>query len=224
MKFADVVRIVTCTWRPIDHELVLLDTVPDPVETHVESFCSLLFDSIVREAHRSCVVDLDGCGRLRMAKFVKGDAQREGIAGGEEGGGNLGFRRRAHDVGEDFGEGMDSAVGDNGWRWGKHGVNRTWPKEVNTGSTAACVFFGEIGGIAVEMENHVTGEIADFGVRVGVRVVKGIDDLVHGVFCRFGLGRGNGPKGNQHGEIDGDHIVEECADYGLDVADLVCGE
>ena len=218
MKFADVVRIVTCTWRPIDHELVLFDTIPDPVETHVESFCSLLFDSIVREAHRSCVVDLDGCGRLRMAKFVKGDAQGEGIAGGEEGGGDFGFRRGAHDVGEDFGEGMNSAVGDDGWRRGKHGVGRAWAEEVNTGGTAASVFFGEIGGVAVEVKDHVAGEIANLGVRVGVRVVEEVGDLAHGVFCGFGLGRGDGAEGNEHGEVDGDGVVKEGADDGLDVA------
>ena len=93
MIFADVVSIVTVTWPLIDHELVLTDTVPDPVKTHVESFCSLLLYSIVREAYRSCVIDLDWCGRLGMAKFSKCDAEGEGIASGEEGGGDFGFRR-----------------------------------------------------------------------------------------------------------------------------------
>ena len=64
----------------------------------------------------------------------------------------------------------------------------TWAKEVNTGSAPACVYFGEIGGIAVEVEDHITGEIAYFDGRVSGCVVKNIGDLLHGLFGRFGLG------------------------------------
>ena len=94
---------------------MLTDPVPDPVETHVESFCSLLFNSIIGKTHRSCVIDLDWGGQLRMAHFVEGDAQGEGVANGEECGCYFGFRHSARDVGEDFGEGMDGAIGYDGW-------------------------------------------------------------------------------------------------------------
>ena len=40
--------------------------------------------------------------------------KREGIAGGQESGSNLGIGCGAHDVGVDLGEGMYNAVGDDG--------------------------------------------------------------------------------------------------------------
>ena len=186
--FADVVSIVTCAWSPINQELVLTDPVTDPVKTHVKSFCSFLLYTVVSKTHCRRVIDLYWGGRLRMAEFIERNTKGKGIAGGEEGGGNFGFGRGTHDVGEDFREGMDGAVGDDGWRWGKVGVERTWAEEVNTGSATAGVFFGEVGSIAVEVENHVAGVIPDFGVGVGRCVVEERRDLLHGELGWFGLG------------------------------------
>ena len=40
-------------------------------------------------------------------------------------------------------------------------------REINICSTTVGVFFGEVQGVAVEVEHHVTGEILYFAVGVG---------------------------------------------------------
>ena len=73
----------------------------------------------------------------------------------------------------------------------------------------------------MEVNDNIAGEVPDFGVRVSRRVIKKIGDLLYG---GFGMSQGYQTKGNQHGEINGDGIVEECSYYGLDITDLRFGE
>ena len=68
MRFGDVVREVICALAPVYDELVLSHTVPDPIETHVGSFGSALFDGgVIGDTGSKRIVGLDGSGRLRMA-------------------------------------------------------------------------------------------------------------------------------------------------------------
>ena len=135
--FADLVSIVTAAWAPVDQKLVLTDPVTDPVKTHVKCFCRLSLNPIIGESNSSCVIYLDRGGRLGMSELCESNAEREGIAGGQERGCNLGFGSGAHDVGEYFGEDMDDAVGGDGRGRGLGGVGRTGTEEVDASGAAA---------------------------------------------------------------------------------------
>ena len=81
MKFSDIVSIVTVFWPPVDEELLLADSVSNPVEAHVNGLGCFVLDVVVGEFNRGGVVYLDGVGRLGMTHFGKGDAEWEGLSG-----------------------------------------------------------------------------------------------------------------------------------------------
>ena len=58
MMLGKVVRFVEAAALPIDMELALADTIANPVEAHIDSFGTLLFDSVVGDAGGSAVVSL----------------------------------------------------------------------------------------------------------------------------------------------------------------------
>ena len=59
----------------MNDKLALVDAIADPVETHVHSFGSALFDSAVRDASSTGIVGLDWCGWLWMAHVVQRGAR-----------------------------------------------------------------------------------------------------------------------------------------------------
>ena len=69
MMFCVVVCIVFAAFAPIDEELIVGDTVADPVEAHVDGFGSALLDGVVGESNCNFIVGLDGSCRLGMAHF-----------------------------------------------------------------------------------------------------------------------------------------------------------
>ena len=75
MKFSDIVSIVTIFRTPVDEELVLANPVLDPVEAHVDGFSGLVLDTVVGEANRSGVVNLDGGCWLWVVHFGEGDTE-----------------------------------------------------------------------------------------------------------------------------------------------------
>ena len=72
--------------------------------------------------------------------------------------------------------------------------------------------FQEVGGFAVDVEDHVASCVADGCVWVGGGVVQDPEDFVICVVCGFGLLGGNGSKCNQHCQIGGDGIIQKCSD------------
>jgi len=84
-------------------------------------------------------------------------------------------------------------------------------KEVISGEPGSRLGFGEIGGVAVGLEEHVTGMKADDGI--GMR-----GTVVEEVCARFGrglsadsLGSGQGAKGDKERRVDGPAVVQENA-------------
>ena len=69
--------------------------------------------------------------------------------------------------------------------------------------------FGEVGGIATYVEDHVASDV--FYCGVGVR--GGVVDYPEGVgvrfLCAFCLLHGDGTKGGEHGWANRDGIIEE---------------
>ena len=86
------------------------------------------------------------------------------------GGSDFGFGGRTHHVGHDLGNGVDEAVEawTGGW-WLGH-IRASVSKEIIPTSAAAGLRFGEVGGVAVYVEDHVVGGVLyrGVGVRGGV--------------------------------------------------------
>ena len=72
MMFCVVIGTVKFASLPINVELVLSDSVADPVETHVDGFGSFLFYCVVGDPCGGCVIrSYWGC-RLRVSEFFEG--------------------------------------------------------------------------------------------------------------------------------------------------------
>ena len=63
----EVVGDVDVAGCPEYVELVLFDSVADPVETHVHGSAAALFDGVIGYAVGACVVGLYWCSGLRMS-------------------------------------------------------------------------------------------------------------------------------------------------------------
>mgnify|MGYP002809949774 CR=1 FL=1 len=83
--YGKIICGIVDAFAPEDTELVLTCAVAEPVEAHIYGFGAALFDGAVGNAGGAAVVNLERCGRLRMAHFVKADADGNGIFGIEKG-------------------------------------------------------------------------------------------------------------------------------------------
>ena len=69
IDFGETIGIILLTRAPVDQKLTLVNSVPDPVEAHVNRFGSSLFYLVEGQAHSHFIVGLDGSGRLGVAHF-----------------------------------------------------------------------------------------------------------------------------------------------------------
>ena len=137
---------------------------------------------------------------------------RYGLLAVDVSGSNFGFSSQTHHVGHDAGNGVYGTVEtrtSGGW-FGHVGVNVT-QKIVST-SAAAGMRSREVGGIAVNLEDHVTDGITDCGVRVRGGVIKQPQGVGVGLFYAFCLLCRNGAEGGEHGGVDRNRIVQESSD------------
>ena len=156
MEFADEISIVIMSWPPVDEELLLGNTVTNPVKAHVDGF---LFDANIGEANGCGIVNLDGGGWLGMAHFAEGETKGKGVFGGEEGGADFCFGCGAHHVLEYFAENMDDSVAEGHGRVG--GVREVVAEEEDASRSATGFGFGEVGSVAVDVEDHVAWVVAN---------------------------------------------------------------
>ena len=70
-----VISFVGATFAPEDMELLLADTITDPIESHVNGFGTFLLDRIIGDAGCGAIVSLDRSRGLRMAQLFKRNAQ-----------------------------------------------------------------------------------------------------------------------------------------------------
>ena len=78
----------------MDNELLLADTVADPIEAHVNGFGATLLDCVVDDAGGASIVGLDWGRWLRMAHVVERGAEPCGILGVVKEGAHFGFSGR----------------------------------------------------------------------------------------------------------------------------------
>ena len=68
----------------------------------------------------------------------------------------------------------------------------------------------------MDVEDHIGGDVAECGRRMGGRIAEEVGYFVHGFFGGGGLGGSNRAEGDEHGQVKGDGVVQEGADYFLD--------
>lgn len=181
VMFGPVVGQIGRAGSPLDLVLTLVDLITNPVKAHVHSFeLCLLYCCVVGNPVGGRVVGSDVGGCLRPVEFGECGAKRDSVFSVDEaatefcfcsGGDNLfEYARGIEDV---------AVVGD----------FRIWQfvaeVEVARGTTAG-LQFTEVAGIAVNLQLHVTGVEADFGIEVAGAIVK-----EHGEF-RLCVGGGVG--------------------------------
>jgi hypothetical protein len=174
MMFSKIIGLVKSAGFPIDMELALADTVANPVETHIDGFGALLFDSIVGNASGGAVVCYNGCGRLGMAEFFQADSKGACIFAIVEKGGKLSFGGAGDDFTEDLTENINGAIG---WWSGSSGRRRFgWvggeaAEKVIAGGAGTSFRGGEVRGVTFNVEDHVACNESNGGIRVSGAVV-----------------------------------------------------
>ena len=73
--------------------------------------------------------------------------------------------------------------------------------------SAYCFSFGEVGGIAVSREYHVSVMVIENCVRMCGGVIEELFDFLHCVFCRIRLLRCDGSKRREHGSVGRPYIL-----------------
>ena len=67
--------------------------------------------------------------------------------------------------------------------------------------------------VAVDVYNHVTGGVPHGGVGVGIGIFEEPQGFIVGLFGGLILLGRESAKGNEHGAINGDGVIEECVNY-----------
>ena len=142
-----------------------------------------------------------------VPEFLEVSTYQQGVLVIVKSGTDFGFSGRHHHVVEDLGDGMDSAV--------ERGVRERWlgrvsgfvAKEIVATDADASARFGKIGGITVEVQDHVTGAILDGGVWVGRSIIEEPNGCVTVCLRCFQLLGSDGADGNKHGRVDSNSIV-----------------
>ena len=81
MVLCVVISEVILSSFPMDVEMSLAYSIPDPIEPHVNSFRSLLLDSVIDDAFCTRVVSLNWSWGLLMTKKFQGCSQCASILG-----------------------------------------------------------------------------------------------------------------------------------------------
>ena len=131
-----------------------------------------MLDGVVGKAVDGGVVGLDWSGRMWVTEFEEQGAYWDGLLAVNICGSNFGFGSRTHHVGHDAGNGLYGTIETRtSGGWLGH-VRANFTQEIVSTSAAAGLRFGEVGDVAVNVEDHVTGGIPDRGVGVRGGVVE----------------------------------------------------
>ena len=191
--FGEVICEIFGAFSPVDEKMPLFDAITDPIKTHVHCLGASLFDGVVANAGGACVVGLDGSGRLWMAHFFKGCAEHGCFFAVEEEGCEFSFGGGGKDGGHDARVDVDGAIAR--WRrrvggWCFERVIEWFAEEEIAAGARSCLLFGQVGSIAVDMEDHAAGVVAEHSVGMGGTVIEELSDSDGGCLCAVGLGGG----------------------------------
>ena len=111
MVFGEVVAEIGFSRSPVNIEVLLLLSVSDPMETHVDGSCLLLFDGVVCKAGSGRVIRLDWGWRLRVAHVMQCATEDFGFLEVGKEGSDFGLRGRGDNHAKDAGGVKDRTVG-----------------------------------------------------------------------------------------------------------------
>ena len=97
MVFRDIVSNIICTWSPVDHELVLVDPVSDPVKYHINRLAPLLFHCAFEESNGCFIINFHRSRWLWVDHFCKDHSERKRFFSIIESSSHLSFHGRACD-------------------------------------------------------------------------------------------------------------------------------
>ena len=206
---SEIIGSVGFAGPPIDLELSLADTVTDPIKAHIHGFGSFLLDGLVGNPVANFVVSGHGGRSLRMPELGEGDALGYRVLAIDEEAGEFAFSHAGKDGFEDLAGDADSSIERRWRRVGVFQIGAFVTEVVKSGHTRSCLRFGEVRGVAFDIENHVAGMISDLGVGVGRSVVEELGDCLHGELGGGGLFGGNGSNSSHHGKIDGASVKQK---------------
>ena len=146
--------------------------VLDPIEAHVDDFGTFLFDRAVGKTFIGGVVNVDWDQWLWVPEFCEDSADWHGLLTIMEGGANFGFSGGRHHVVENLGDGEDRVVERGVDNWWLRRVGGLVVKGVVGTYAAASAGFVKVGGLTVEVQDLVTGAVADGGGGVGCRIIQ----------------------------------------------------
>jgi hypothetical protein len=129
---------------------------------------------------------------------------------------NLGLDCQGHDCLDDLSNSEDCAV--------VMGARCVAGHEKMSFCLAAGIGLQKVGCITVCCKDHVTCVVGHDGIRMRGRVVQEMFDLDHCVLCMICLLGGNGAQSSKHCAVNALYIIEEGADYLLNVLLILFGE
>ena len=112
--FRKIISPVFISWLPENFELALLHSILKPIESHINSFCTFLFDGFVEETVGCAVVGLDRGRGLFMTHFEKCISDGFRILAVDEDGANFRFCSGGHYISHNGGNGVYRSVGERG--------------------------------------------------------------------------------------------------------------
>ena len=89
---------------------------------------------------------------------------------------------------------------------------------------ALCAWCRKVQGVAVDVYNHVTCSVPNGGVGIGIGIFEEPQGCIVGFFGGLRLLGREDTKGDKHGEINGDGVIEECANYLLHKVNVLRGQ
>ena len=216
MVFGEIVGLVGRSRFPEDMELLLADTIFQPIESHVDCLRVFHLDGVIGNSGGGAIVGLDGSCWLRMSHLSKGVANGASLFGVEEQGTEFGLSGTGHDCTDDVTEDVHCPI----VSWGRVTVRRRRGRigaeeQVSPSSRSG---FGdtEVGCITVDPQDHVAGVVLDCGGWVGGTVIEEMVEGHHGSTGALGLLSGECAQGNKESAVNGSRVVEEHTDDFLD--------
>ena len=173
--FGPVVGSIGGPWPPIDAELFLTFSVPQPMKTHVHGFGRLWLNFVGHHSICRGVVCLNRCWGLWVPHFFQQCSLGDSVFGVDKQSAKFGLCCRGHDRFKDL-------------RYVEHravvcrdgGIEG---EEVMSANSTHRVGFIEIGGVAMDGEHHVAGSVCEHGLLLCSRIIQELLAFLHGVLC-----------------------------------------
>ena len=160
--FRVVVRLVIAATPPTYVERFFGRRIAKPVVTHVPRLRSFRFH--ILSDKRSCggIVSLKDCGRLKVAESVEKAADVDDLLAVEEGASGFGFGGGGDDVFNKFANDVEGGIMKS---------TEEIRQKIVPGDSALSAGSDKVGGVGVDVEDHVGREEAYGGRRVSGAIV-----------------------------------------------------